>query len=211
MEKGLKLHQSFYRDDNVVKVARELLGKVLVTDIGGYFTSGIIVETEAYAGITDKASHAYNGRRTGRTEVIYREGGVAYVYLCYGIHYLFNIVTHTQDVPHAVLIRAAEPLDGIPAMLQRRGKTRPELALMRGPGSLSKALGIDKELNGCSLEGPEIWVEDREIKVPVKAILSGPRIGVDYAGADALLPYRFWIKDNPHVSGNGVKKSLPPK
>src|SRR5688572_30262214 len=116
-----KLQQSFYLRNDVVKIARELLGKVLVTNWDNEYTSGRIVETEAYAGEVDRASHASKGR-TARTSVIFEEGGIAYVYLCYGIHEMFNIVTNKAGVPHAILIRAVEPIDGIDIMLQRTGK-----------------------------------------------------------------------------------------
>ena len=145
------LPESFYNRKDVVKIARELLGKILVTEFG-VRTSGIIVETEAYAGITDKASHAYGGRRTGRTEVMYSPGGTAYVYLCYGIHHLFNVVTNIEGIPHAVLIRAIEPVEGIETMLERRGKTKLSPSLTAGPGALSQALGISTALTGTSLQ-----------------------------------------------------------
>jgi DNA-3-methyladenine glycosylase len=157
------------------------------------------VETEAYAGEQDKASHAYGARRTVRTETMYASGGVAYIYLCYGIHHLFNIVTNKADIPHAVLVRALEPLEGIDEMMKRRKKTKADYTLTRGPGSLSVAMGLHKNFTGTSLiTSDEMWLEDR--KLPVGNILSGPRIGVDYAAEDALLPYRFWIEGNKYVS-----------
>ncbi len=187
------LSNDWYQRKDVVQLSKELLGKVLCTNFNGEFTSGIIVETEAYAGITDKASHAYGGRRTARTEVMYAEGGVAYVYLCYGIHKLFNIITNQKDVPHAVLIRGIEPLDGRDIIVQRR-KVKSEKNIGIGPGKVSQALGIDMQHNNTDLQSSALWVEDRDIKIPDKAILSGPRIGIDYAGEDALLPYRFRIQ-----------------
>ena len=199
------LPPSFYTRTDVVEIARELLGKVLVTRIGGEYTSGMIVETEAYAGEGDKASHAAGGRRTVRTEVMYSEGGVAYVYLCYGIHHLFNVVTHAQDVPHAVLIRGIEPLEGVDIMLERRGKEQLQPPLTAGPGALSMALGIHTSHTGESLQGPHIWIEDRDIKVPARNIVAATRVGVAYAMDDALRPYRFYIKDNRYVSkGKGL-------
>ena len=199
------LPESFYTGKDVVKIAKELLGKVLATNIDGIYTSGIIVETEAYAGETDKASHAYGGRRTRRTEVMYRHGGRAYVYLCYGIHHLFNVVTNVQDIPHAVLIRAIEPLEGIAAMLERRGKTKLHPSLTAGPGAMSMALGIHTLHTGVSLQGPEIVIEDRGIKVNSKDIVASTRVGVAYAMDDALRPYRLHLKDNPYVSkGKGL-------
>lgn len=174
-----------------MQVARELLGKVLCSNIGDRRTSAIITETEAYAGVTDRASHAYGGRRTQRTEPLYREGGVAYVYLCYGIHHLFNVVTSAEDDPRAVLVRAAAPLDGVDEMLRRRGKPRQDKTLLSGPGSLARALGIRTAHTGTSLSGNRLWIEDHGIGIAPSDIYSGPRIGIDYAGDDAGLPYRF--------------------
>ena len=191
----------FYDRANVVTIARELLGKVLVTEFGGRRTSGRIVEVEAYNGVVDRASHAWSGRRTNRTEVMYGAGGRAYVYLIYGIHHLFNVVTNRLGVPHAVLVRALEPLEGIPVMLERAGKPRLDHTLTRGPGNLSRALGLLTAHTGASLSGGDIWIGDDGTRVPRSQIVVTPRIGVDYAGADAELPYRFFIKGNPYVSG----------
>jgi DNA-3-methyladenine glycosylase len=199
------LPESFYTGKDVVKIAKQLLGKVLVTNIDGIHTAGKIVETEAYAGTIDKASHAYGNRRTNRTEVMYGHGGVAYVYLCYGIHHLFNVVTNIRDTPHAVLIRALEPMEGIDAMLQRRGKEKLQPALTAGPGAMSMAMGIRTSHTGLSLQGPEITIEDRGIKIISKDIIHATRVGVAYAADDAMLPYRFYLKDNPYVSkGKGL-------
>jgi DNA-3-methyladenine glycosylase len=199
------LHPSFYERKDVVKIARELLGKVLVTNFDGICTSGMIVETEAYAGITDKASHAYGNRRTPRTEVMYMQGGTGYVYLCYGIHHLFNVVTNIKDEPHAVLIRAIAPLDGIPAMLQRRRKEELKPSLTAGPGAMSQALGITTQHTGIMLDGKDIYIEDRGIKVKSSDIVAATRVGVAYALDDAMRPYRFYIKDNSYVSkGKGL-------
>jgi len=199
------LPPAFYTRTDVVKIARELLGKVLVTNINGQHTAGIIVETEAYAGPTDKACHAFCNRRTRRTNVMFEEGGVAYVYLCYGIHHLLNVVTHVADAPYAVLIRGIEPLEGIDEMLERRGAELFKPSLTAGPGSLSAAMGIKTALSGVSLQGPEIFIEDRGIKIPESEIVAGTRVGVAYAAEDALLPYRFSIKANKYVSkGKGL-------
>ena len=198
------LPESFYIRKDVIKIARDLLGKVLVTKFDGIRTSGIIVETEAYAGTSDKASHAHGGRRTTRTEVMYMQGGTAYVYLCYGIHHLFNVVTNMHGIPHAVLIRAIEPLEGINTMLERRGKDKLTPALTAGPGALSQALGIDTLRTGISLLGSDIFIE-KGVKIEDKDIIAGTRVGVAYAKEDALLPYRFYIKDNKFVSkGKGL-------
>lgn len=195
----MKLSRSFYIQPDVVAVARQLLGKRLCTRIGGKLTTALITETEAYAGVTDKASHAYGGRRTARTETMFAEGGTAYVYLCYGIHHLFNVVTNVKDVPHAVLIRAVQAEKGLPLMLERRNKPKPDKTLSGGPGTVSQALGIVTAHTGLSLLGTTIWIEETGIVVPEKSILAGPRIGVDYAGEDAKLPYRFVFKSNAAV------------
>lgn len=196
-----KLPNSFYRQKNVCTVAKGLIGKVLITHFKGVLTAGRIVETEAYNGVVDKASHAWNGRRTQRTETMYMEGGVSYVYLCYGIHHLFNVVTNVADTPHAVLLRAVEPVFGIEAMLKRTGKLRPDHTLTRGPGNMSKAMGILVKHNASGLQGNELCIVDDGFTVKTSHIMVTPRIGVDYAGEDALLPYRFILKNNPYVSG----------
>lgn len=181
----------YYLNDDVVFLAKDLIGKTLCTRINNKLTCGVITETEAYAGVTDKASHAYGDRRTNRTEIMYSKGGVSYVYLCYGIHRLFNIVTNQKDVPHAILIRAIYPTKGIDEILKRRGaKLSNNLCI--GPGKVSQALGINLLHNNLSLTGREIWLQDDKIKINKKDINVGPRIGVDYAGEDARLPYRFW-------------------
>ncbi len=186
-----KLPKTFYTRHDVVKISKELLGKVLCTNIDGLLTKAIITETEAYAGTTDKASHAYGGRRTPRTEVMFAEGGCAYIYLCYGMHSLFNVVTSEKGIPHAVLIRAAQPLAGTEIMLQRSGKKRITPDMLQGPGKVAKALGLHFSLTGTNLLGNKIWIEDHNIKITEKNISSTPRIGIDYAGEDAKLPYRF--------------------
>jgi DNA-3-methyladenine glycosylase len=196
-----KLPLSFYRQENVCHLAKQLIGKVLVTYFEDILTTGRIVETEAYNGITDKASHAFGGRRTNRTEIMYAAGGVSYVYLCYGIHHLFNVVTNEQDTPHAILIRALEPMHGIEYMLKRTGKTKPDHSLTRGPGNVSKAMGIQRIHTGVSLLEDSLFIAEDEYRIKPSQIQITPRIGVDYAGKDALLPYRFLLKDNPYVSG----------
>ncbi len=186
-----KLQKEFYTRDDVLVVARDLLGKVLCSDIDGCLTRAVITETEAYAGVEDRASHAYGGRRTRRTEPMYAEGGIAYVYLCYGIHHLFNVVAGGAENPLAVLIRAGLPLAGIDEILARRGKTQVDRTLLAGPGSLAQALGIRTGHTGTSLSGNRIWIEDHGIDVSNDAVVAGPRIGVDYAGEDAARPYRL--------------------
>lgn len=195
-----KLGISFYERDNVVQIARELPGKFLMTKIDGIITGGMITEVEAYEGVTDRASHAFNNRRTARTEVMYCAGGTAYVYLCYGIHHLFNVVTNRSGIPHAILIRAIEPTVGIGTMMKRRKKRLLDFTLTSGPGALSEALGIQTQHTGKSLLTGNIWLEDRGIEITQAMITKTTRIGVDYAGTDALLPYRFYIKENKWIS-----------
>ena len=197
-----KLSIDFYQRANVLQIAKELLGKILVTKWDGIDTSGRIVEVEAYNGVNDKASHASGGRRTDRNEIMYDDGGFAYVYLCYGIHHLFNVVTNKKETPHAVLIRAIEPLKGIDVMLERTGKEKLDNTLTKGPGNVSKALGISfKQHSGHSLLSKDLFIAEDGFAFSKKEIMTSPRIGVDYAGEDASLPYRFYIKGNPFVSG----------
>ena len=196
-----KLGSEFYKRKDVAKIAKELLGKILVTNWDGVVTSGRIVECEAYEGVIDKASHASGGRRTRRNEIMYGEGGYAYVYLCYGIHHLFNVVTNFHEVPHAILIRALDPIEGVREMLLRTSKKKLDDTLTRGPGNVSKALGIFTRHSGISLSDDQIYIADDGATFSKKEIAASPRIGVDYAGEDALLPYRFYVKGNPYVSG----------
>jgi DNA-3-methyladenine glycosylase len=196
----MKLPLSFYQRDDVVQISKDLLGKYLYTHSAEGITVGMIVETEAYAGITDKASHAYGGRFTPRTQIMYEAGGVAYIYLIYGFHFLFNIVTHIKGIPHAVLVRAIEPVEGIEIMLERRKMAKLNPKLTSGPGVLSKAMGINKDNNGNSLIDDQIWLEHRGISIAEEDILTSPRVNVAYAAEDALLPWRFRIKNNPYTS-----------
>jgi DNA-3-methyladenine glycosylase len=196
-----RLDRSFYNREDVTMIAKELLGKILVTAFNGVVTSGRIVEAEAYAGAGDKASHAYGNRRTARTEVMFGDPGTAYVYLCYGIHHLFNVVTNKKDIPHAILIRAVEPIEGIKSMLLRTGKIKLDYTLTKGPGNVSRALGIFTHHTRTSLLSDELFIADDGLKLKTADILTTPRIGVDYAAEDAFLPYRFIMKDNPYVSG----------
>ncbi|MBX2966778.1 MAG: DNA-3-methyladenine glycosylase [Cyclobacteriaceae bacterium] len=194
----MKLEPAFYHRKNVVTIARQLLGKVLITSIKGKVTSGMIVETEAYSW-KERGCHAYNGRKTQRNEIMFDDGGRAYVYLCYGMHYLFNVVTNTSDIAEAVLIRAVEPLEGVDLMIKRRGDI-PLHQLTSGPGKLTRALGIDRSWNGKVLWNDEVWIEDIDRKVPSRQCEVSKRIGIDYAGADANLPWRFSIRGNKWVS-----------
>ena len=197
---GQPLALDFYRRADVVRVSRDLLGQYLFTSIGDQgLTGGRIVETEAYAGATDRASHAYGNRRTQRTAVMYEAGGVAYVYLCYGLHALFNIITSVEGIPHAVLIRALEPTHGIPVMLKRRRKARLDRTLTAGPGALTQALGITVRHSGQSLQGNEIWLE-QGVAIRPEEVVATARIGVGYAGADARRPLRFRVRDSAWTS-----------
>jgi len=189
-----KLTKSFYQRDDVVMIAKELLGKHLFTHFDGKLTGGIITETEAYAGVVDRASHAFGGRRTQRTEIMYTEGGTAYVYLCYGVHSLFNVVSNKKDVPHAILIRALYPTHGVETILKRRKMKALNNKVSGGPGTVSQALGIHYSHTGLSLQSAKIWIEDRKFIVDPNKIIVGKRVGVEYAGEDAKLPYRFILK-----------------
>ena len=199
----MKLPEEFYTRKDVSAIAMELLGKLIVTKINNELTTGIISETEAYAGITDKASHAYNNRRTARTEIMFAKGGFAYVYLCYGVHHLFNVVTNIVDQPDAVLLRGIIPYNGIVIMEQRMSKVYSNYQFANGPGKASKALGINVINSGESLLGNKIWIEDIGIKILPSEISAGSRIGVDYAGSDASLPYRYFLR---HEVLGAIKK-----
>ena len=189
----MKLEKSFYQNEDAVFMAKAFLEKVLVSSISGKLTSGIITETEAYAGINDKASHAWGNKYTSRTAPMYKDGGIAYVYLIYGMYSLFNIVTAPSGTPHAILVRAIHPLDGLGVMMVRR-KMNKTTGMTDGPGKLTIAMGIHYTDTGENLEGSRIWIEDRGIEPGCEEIIAGPRVGIDYAGDDALLPYRFVFK-----------------
>jgi len=190
---------SFYKNNDVVNLAQQLLGKVLNCTHNGGLKSAIITETEAYHQC-EKACHAFNGRLTKRTAPLYQEGGSSYVYLCYGIHHLFNVVTGPAGEAAAVLIRAVQPLQGIDQMLQLRKSKDLKTGLTAGPGRLTQALGISIAHNNVPLV-PEsgIWIESPPEPKP-QQVVSSVRIGVDYAEKDAFLPWRFYLKDNPWVS-----------
>ena len=196
----MKLPPSFYLNQDVLAVSRSLLGKYLFTRIDGLLTGGYIVETEAYNGVIDRASHAFGNRLTARTQTMYQEGGVAYIYLCYGIHEMLNVVTSVEGQPHAVLIRAIEPTEGLDTILLRRKMEALKPNITAGPGSVAKALGINRSINGISLQSNAVWIEDRGLTFTGEQVAAVPRIGVAYAGEDALLPYRFYVKGNKYVS-----------
>jgi DNA-3-methyladenine glycosylase len=199
LKQNAKLTREFYTRGNVLTVSRDLLGKLLVVPgADGQRVSGMIVEVEAYRGPEDRASHAYGGLRTRRTETMYREGGIAYVYFVYGMYYQFNVVSNVTDTPHAILVRALEPVEGIDVMRERRHQ-HPDHNLTNGPGKLCIAMGIDRDLNGADLLGDRVWLEEFQTISP-RRIAKGPRIGIDYAEEWIDKPWRFWIRDNSYVS-----------
>lgn len=189
-----RLQKSYFLRNDVLSIARDLLGKYLFTIKDGQLAGGIITEVEAYRGVDDRASHAFGGRRTQRNEMMYHEGGVVYMFLCYGMHSMLNFVTNVEGVPDAVLVRGILPTHGEELMLQRTGKKHVTPALTDGPGKLCKALGLTRADNGVLLDGHTIWLEDRGCAIPDGLVRITPRIGVDYAGEDALRLYRFCIK-----------------
>lgn len=195
-----KLPLSFYQRNNVVLVARELLGKYVYANISGQLCGGIIIETEAYRGSEDRGSHAYNNRRTPRNEIMFGAGGVIYMYICYGIHDMLNIVSGTEGMSHAILIRAIEPLTGINIMRERRNLYDQDKRLCQGPGSLSKALGLNKLHNGTDLQKDEIWIEDKGLSYLDEEVVATARVGMNFEGPYKQIPWRFYVKGNPFVS-----------
>ena len=200
-----KLSLAFYKRKDVVEIAKNLLGKIIVTNVDGNITSARIVETEAYVAFVDKASHAYKGKRTNRNEAMYAAAGAVYVYICYGIHHMLNIVTNDFNVPDAILIRALEPINGIDIMLERTNKKILDSTLTKGPGNVAKALGITKNLSGLLLGNELINIYKDDFSIEQNEIGISKRIGINSAGADALLPYRFFIKGNKFVTGKPGK------
>ena len=203
-----KLPTSFYRQPGVVDIAQSLIGKLLITRFEGKTTMGRIIETEAYDGIADKASHAYGGRYTPRTAVMYAPGGVAYVYLCYGIHVLFNVVTGSLKNPQAILIRGLEPVHGMETMLSRTQKISIDKTITRGPGHVSKALGIQIKHSGLDLQSPQLFLADDNFSLAHQQVIATPRIGVDFAEDHAAWPYRFIISGHPNISGKKSQNVL---
>ena len=200
MARHKKLPRKFYTRDDTLLIARQLLGqRLVVPTASGIRVSGRIVETEAYIAPEDRASHAFGNRRTPRTETMFSKGGTAYVYFIYGMYYQFNVVTNTDAIPHAVLVRAVEPVEGIEVMRARRA-VKDERNLTSGPGKLCAAMGIDRSYNRADLLGDSVWIEEAERSIAESEIASGPRIGIDYAGEYVIKPWRFWIRDNPYVS-----------
>lgn len=197
-KKMRKIKKNFY-NRNTIKVAQEILGKFLVRKIGKKIIAGKIVETEAYVGPSDLASHASRGK-TARTAPMFGPPGHAYVYLVYGLNYCFNIVTEKENYPAAVLIRAIEPTDGIDLIKKFRKNQKIIFNLTNGPGKLCQALKIDKSLNNSDISKNILWVEDRGLKIKPSEIVAAKRIGVDYAGQYKNKPWRFYLRGNPFVS-----------
>ncbi len=195
-----RLERSFYLNTNAVEIARNLLGKVIYSSVDKIITGGVIVETEAYKGPEDVGSHSYNGKRTVRNEMMYAEGGLVYMYICYGIHNMLNIVTGPEGSSHAVLIRALEPVTGIDVMRQRRSVFDNDKRLCKGPGALCKAMGLSKKHNGVSLAGDTVWIEDRGTVLTDDEIIASPRVGLNITGPYRDIPWRFYIKRNPYIS-----------
>lgn len=195
------IDSAFFQRSAVAEIAKDLLGKCLISHQNGQLTAGLIVETEAYSGMNDRACHAHNKKRTPRTETMFLTGGHAYVYLCYGLHHLFNVVTNREGEPDAVLIRALQPLAGMEVMAQRRKKALNSSLLTKGPACVAQALEISRQKNAWDLTtGNELWIADYHIQIPESEVVSTSRIGVAYAGEDALKPWRFYWKNNPWVS-----------
>jgi DNA-3-methyladenine glycosylase len=194
--------KDFFLREDVVQISKDLLGMHLYTSFNDQITIGKIVETEAYRAADDKACHAYNGRRTKRTEIMYYRGGHAYVYLCYGIHHLFNFVVGPENMANAVLIRGIEPVEGIDHMLERRNMTSVKYNLTAGPGALSKALGISTQQTGLDITLPNspIQLLDKEALIPEEDIIASPRVGIGYAEECAEWPWRFRLKGSKWVS-----------
>ncbi|HEY0170294.1 MAG TPA: DNA-3-methyladenine glycosylase [Pyrinomonadaceae bacterium] len=200
----VRLERDFYTRADTLRVARELLGKRLVVPSdAGARVSGRVVEVEAYLGVEDRAAHSFGGRRTRRTETMYAVGGTAYVFFVYGMHHQFNVVTGPAGRPHALLVRAVEPEEGIELMKARRPVSK-ERELTSGPGKLCRALALDLTHDGEDLTaGGRVWLEETGVEYGSDEVASGARIGVDYAGEDALRPWRFWVKGNVYVSRKG--------
>ena len=209
-DNSVRIKAEFFDSMDVTGIARALLGKKLCTRFGSKLTTGLIVETEAYRGPDDKACHAYGYRRTRRTEDLYGKPGTGYIYVCYGIHHLFNVVTAPSEIPHAVLVRAIEPVEGINIMLKRRNMTKAEYRLTAGPGSLSVALGIKSKYTGLDITSPDspIWIEGNNHTIPENEVVAGPRVGVESAEECAIWPWRFTVRGNPWVSRPKPKNQL---
>src|SRR5437660_4509737 len=199
MTDSQKLPPGFYLEDTV-SVARALLGCTLWRKRGREILAARLVETEAYLGANDLASHARRGLRSARNASMYLEGGHAYVYFTYGMHWCLNVVTQEADIAEAVLLRAGEPIRGIESMRKRRPKAKRDFDLMNGPGKLTSALDIDGRLDGEPLDGNRLWLTGSEEPIDESEIAISRRVGVDGAGDAAVWPLRFYLRGNRHVS-----------
>jgi DNA-3-methyladenine glycosylase len=197
----LKLDYDFYQND-AVTAAKDLLGKIIVRNINGQKIMTKIVDTEAYMGAEDKASHAYNNKKTKRTKTMFGKGGLAYIYLIYGMYHCFNVVTEVKDDPHAVLIRAVEPVEGLELIKKNRNIKSSNLEdLTNGPGKLSQALKIDKSLDGCDLvKSNKLYLLDQENND--FKVVAAPRVNIDYAEEYKDKLWRFYIRGNKFISKN---------
>jgi DNA-3-methyladenine glycosylase len=196
----MRLPLTFYQQEDVVSVASQLLGKYVYSQIDGKITGGIIVETEAYRGPDDRGSHAYDDKKTARNQMMYQAGGLAYMYICYGIHDMLNIVTGAEGMSHALLIRALIPQTGLGEMRIRRNIFDEDKRLCQGPGALTKALGLIKLHNGYDLQGDVIWLKDRGLTYNENDIIASPRVGMNFDGPYKTIPWRFYVKGNQFVS-----------
>ena len=197
---AVKLDKSFYLQDASV-LARKLLGKILVLkpNKSSNVLAGRIVETEAYLGVDDAASHSYKGRVTPRNRIMYEDGGLIYVYLIYGMYFCFNIIANKKNIPQAVFIRALQPLQGIDIMRKNNRKAKSDHTLTNGPCRWTASFGIDKSFLGKKIYSNRTYLLSRK-DIKNKFIVKAKRIGIDYAKEAKDLPLRFYIKDNPFVS-----------
>ncbi|MBK0382311.1 DNA-3-methyladenine glycosylase [Pedobacter sp. SD-b] len=195
----MNLDNTFYHRNDTVKMAKELIGKFLFSNVDGKLTGGMIVETEAYMGSIDSSCHTFNNRKTERNATMFNRGGVSYMYVCYGIHDMLNIVTGDEGNSQVILVRAVEPKFGLDIMQQRRGQV-PLNRLAKGPGSLAKALGLNKSFDNSSLTDGLIWIENKGIEFLEKDIIESPRIGLSCPEPYFSIPWRFFLKGNKFVS-----------
>lgn len=199
------LPQSYYQSEDVLALAQDLLGKIIVSEVDGYRVAARIVETEAYKAPEDKASHAYGNKKTARTATMYEQGGRSYIYLCYGIHHLCNVVTGPKDVAHAVLIRAVEPIQGVDIINDRRQVKGSRYNTANGPGKWTQAMGITTRFNNHTYHDNHSLIRIYDgPSIPSKDVVESARVGVEYAKECALWPWRYYIRDNPWVSAPAI-------
>lgn len=201
VDNTVPLSRAYYQNQSTLFITQDLLGKLLVAEVEkGKRTIGRVVETEAYLAPEDQASHAYQYKYTKRTATMFSEGGVAYVYLCYGVHAMFNLITREAGLPHAILIRAVEPLEGLEYMMERRKMHTVKRTLTAGPGCLTEAMGIHRGLDATPLDGNTFWIADDGTSPDPASVVTGPRIGIPSAGAYRDVPWRFYLQANKWVS-----------